>query len=254
MDYIVETQFEGPGFVAVPNSVAQLASLPADALGVLVWLASLPKGFAIRRSSILERFGFGKDKWQSVARSLSQVGALDVVTDRLPGGQFSRRYVVRWPTARACQSGQSEKPETAQSHNSEPAQSHNSEPAQSTGAGKPGSGVTGAGKSAKVWRKIRQNVAENPALYKETNIKNTSRVRSASARAASPAKGQAAQSAVGKDGSTVDPQSLTDFQRASLRQSRAVIVGGVLLQPESQAFQRLSRSIRGELAMKGAQA
>lgn len=99
MDYIIQTQFEGPGFVAVPNSVAQMAELGAEALGVLVWLASLPKGYAIRRSTICERFGLGRDKWQRIARDLAAVGALDVVQDRVDGGRFARRYVVRWPSA-----------------------------------------------------------------------------------------------------------------------------------------------------------
>jgi len=97
MDYIVETQFEGPGFVAVPNAVAQMPGLSPDALGMLVWLASLPKGYAIRRATLLERFSIGKDRWQRIARDLSAVGALVVEKKRGPDGRFSTRYLVRWP-------------------------------------------------------------------------------------------------------------------------------------------------------------
>lgn len=97
MDYIIETRFQGSGYVAVPNYVAQHPDISADALGVLVWLASLPKGFATRRDTICKRFKFGKDKWQRVARDLQAVGALEVVTDRNQDGTFARRYVVQWP-------------------------------------------------------------------------------------------------------------------------------------------------------------
>jgi hypothetical protein len=97
MDYIIETRFDGPGFVPVPNAVAQMDELPADALGVLVYLASLPKGFAVRQMTVRNRFGFGKDKWQRIARDLAAVGALEVVKDRQPSGQMFTRYVVRWP-------------------------------------------------------------------------------------------------------------------------------------------------------------
>jgi len=97
MDYIVETQFEGPGFVAVPNDVAQMPCLSPDALGVLVWLASLPKGYAMRRASLLKRFAIGKDKWQRIARDLAAVGALTVQKDQGPDGRWSTRYRVRWP-------------------------------------------------------------------------------------------------------------------------------------------------------------
>ena len=100
MDYVIQTQFQGPGFVAVPNHVAQNAALSPEALGVLVYFASLPAGFVLRVSSVRERFNLGKDRWQRIARELRDVGAMEVEAVPSQGGRFTgKRVLVRWPDA-----------------------------------------------------------------------------------------------------------------------------------------------------------
>lgn len=126
MDYIVETSFQGPGFVAVPNHVAQSGNLSPEALGVLVYFASLPRGYIARVSSVQEAFSIGKDKWQRIARELRAAGAMDVHEVRGPGGRIvGRRVVVRWPDER----------ETTESRKTRPSDRKPEKPA----AGKPGS-------------------------------------------------------------------------------------------------------------------
>lgn len=100
MDYIIETNFQGPGFVAVPNAVAQSADLSPEALGVLVYLASLPRGFVLRVSTVMERFKMGKDRWQRIAREFRKVGVMPESPEivRGAGGRaIGRRMSVSWP-------------------------------------------------------------------------------------------------------------------------------------------------------------
>lgn len=102
-DCIVQTDFQGPGFVAVPNHVADDDRLSADALGVLVWMAAKPAGFTIRRASILKRFGFGPRKWQRIRRELIAAGAATPaqLQDPETGRMHGESLLVRWPEKRA---------------------------------------------------------------------------------------------------------------------------------------------------------
>lgn len=98
MNFLIETDFQGPGFVAVPNYVLDIPELQPDALGVLVFLARLPKGFVLRPTVIMERFAMGRDKWQRIARELRDLGALRLVQHRDHKGQIiGSSYAVRWP-------------------------------------------------------------------------------------------------------------------------------------------------------------
>ena len=103
MDYIVELEFDGPGFVAVPNGVVDDARLSAEALAVLVYLARLAGGRGpriVRVAAICKRFDFGKDKWQRIARELRAVGALSDNFGRTDDGRnIVRSLVVGWPKA-----------------------------------------------------------------------------------------------------------------------------------------------------------
>lgn len=99
MDYVIETDFEGPGFVAVPNHVIDRDDLSPEALGVLVWMARRPRGYIIRATAIQQHFRMGKDRWQRIARELRAAGAMrtnelrDTETGRLCG----RAAVIGWP-------------------------------------------------------------------------------------------------------------------------------------------------------------
>jgi len=152
VDYLIETNFQGPGFVAVPNHVVDDERLSPDALGVLVWLARRPVGFIARTVSIRERFGIGKDRWQRIARELRAAGAIQRVPVRLASGAFSGwRYEVRWP-------------EPAAAVDEVLTISRETRPMDH----KPGNPA--AGKPAKGCRKTRQRVPENPAPYKDKEL------------------------------------------------------------------------------------
>lgn len=207
MDYIVETQFEGPGFVAVPNAVAQLAELSADALGVLVWLASLPKGFAVRRSTILERFRLGKDKWQRIARDLAAVGALELRKERRAGGQFASRYLVRWPDPARAVSPEPENPAPVQPEPENPPRL--------------------GGKSAKTGRETRPS---------KQNTKERHR------RGGDPRPSQEPRHRSPLDSGGVG--ALSDLVRQSIRQDRVCVVAGVTVKSGSPEMERLRQAVR----------
>lgn len=105
MDYVVELDFEGPGFVAVPNSVVDDQEVSADALAVLVYLARLAGGRGsriVRVSAVRDRFGWGKERWQRVSRELRSVGALVDNFGRSDDGRnVVRSLSVGWPKAKA---------------------------------------------------------------------------------------------------------------------------------------------------------
>ena len=173
MDYQIQTEFQGPGYVAVPNAVAQSPDISADALGVLVYLASQPRGFLARVAVIQERFGMGRDKWQRIARELRNLGAMELQVIRGAGGRaIGRRMVVRWPDLKASHAeGVTESRETRCSDR---------KPENPT-----------VGKPAKDYRETRKEVPENPAPYKEERITKARR------RAARPQAGPAATGALG---------------------------------------------------------
>jgi len=99
---LIQTEFQGAGFVAVPNHVVN-GTLGADALGVLVWLAARPVGSVVSVVSIRKRFGFGKDKWQRISRELRDAGALISTAVQCPetGRIVGKSFLVRWPEKRA---------------------------------------------------------------------------------------------------------------------------------------------------------
>jgi hypothetical protein len=101
-DYSIHLGFEGPGFVAVPNAVADDPRLSSDALAALVYLARLAGGRAgavVRVSAVRARFGWGRDRWQSAARCLRAAGALADHFGRSSDGRaVARALVVRWPS------------------------------------------------------------------------------------------------------------------------------------------------------------
>lgn len=96
----IRIEFQGPGFVAVPNHVAAMVPdrLSVDALGALVRLALLPSGSDWNVATVLSMLGCGREKWQRLSRELRAIGALfdDVPTDA--GGRLLGRVLgLRWP-------------------------------------------------------------------------------------------------------------------------------------------------------------
>lgn len=98
MSVKIQTQFQGPGFVAVPNHVARDPRLSLEARGLLIWLASHGNDAQFSVAAICDACGIGKDKWQRIARELRAVGALVNVKVRGRGGRvLGEVLAVRWP-------------------------------------------------------------------------------------------------------------------------------------------------------------
>jgi len=215
MDYVIQTEFQGPGFVAVPNAVAQMENLSAEALGVLVWLASLPKGFLVRRSGILSRFRIGRDKWQRIARELTDHCALRIEKDRLPGGQFVSRYVVKWPEPERVLAAVEPEPE-----NPVPVETAAENPHEK------------CGKPAQKVRKTR-----SPIQKKDIKTR---------AKAKPPEPRQPKRLApVGREGSgdlSSIVSTLVPFQLTCLREGKSVLVDGSLWKPDRPDYQRLRQA------------
>ena len=217
MDYVIQTQFQGPGFVAVPNHVAQNAALSPEALGVLVYFASLPAGFVLRVSSVRERFNLGKDRWQRIARELRDVGAMEVEAVPSQGGRFTgKRVLVRWPDAET------------ESRKTRPSVRKPENPAFGPKAGKP----------ANQSRETRQPEPENPAPYKdnEQHLKRSVAKPAAKPRRLPLDSGGAAD---GPDHIKQQADHLNAFQRSAVLQGRACVVAGVLLRPGMTEFETL---------------
>jgi len=216
MDYVIQTRFQGPGFVAVPNAVAQSGRLSPEALGVLVYLASLPQGFLVRVVNIRETFALGKDKWQRIARELREVGAMEVEPIKGEGGRhIGKRVLVRWPELDAVTESRETRPSDRK-------------PEKPT-----------VGKTAKQGRETRQTGPGNPAPYKDQKQTQAG----AQAKAAAPRQphrlppvGGGSVGSCPKDGA----ESLDPFQRTCLREGKAVLVNGAMLKPGTPEFQRLA--------------
>lgn len=214
MDYIVETDFEGPNFVMVPNAVARSGRLSPEALGVLVYMASLPRGYLVRVGCIQEAFAMGKDRWQRIARELRACGAMQMEAVRGPGGRvIGRRVVVRWPNFEAA-ALPLEPDQAAVSTESRVSRPSDRKP-----------GFPTVGKPANVSRETRQSGRRNPAPYKE-QIKKTG------GEVAKPPQ------------ASVDLAKLSPFQRSRVLAGQSVLVDGVTLKagsPEMQAVRALLR-------------
>lgn len=228
VDYIVETDFQGPGFVAVPNHVAQRRGLAPEALGLLVYLASQPRGFIVRWSVICDHFGMGKDRWQRIGRDLRAIGAMQVQEIRGAGGRvIGRRVVVRWPDPVAVHA------DVAESGVFPLSDRKPEKPAP--------------GKPAKVSGQIRKSERENPAPYKDKDEKEGGREKAgrAAARSASP-RSDATRAATGREGEGVQAASLTAFQRSRIWAGQSCLIGGVPVLPGSPQFDGLRQALRGQ--------
>jgi len=245
MEYVVRTNFQGPGFVAVPNHVAQSCNLSPDALGVLVYLASMPNGWTARPSCIMERFKIGRDKWQRIARDLKAADALKIETLRGAGGRVvGRQMVVCWPEPAAEQSSETVSETVPVTENRKTRLSAETTPSPKTGF------------SAKGYRQTRKKVQANPVPYKD-QIQKTGAAASAPAlegakpscakgrRSAAPVPPRAASRAAGA-AVPVDPSALTRFQRSSVMADKPVMIEGVMLQSGSPEMETLRQALRSE--------
>lgn len=96
----VRIEFQGPGFVAVPNGVAAMlgGALTPDALAVLVFCALRPVGSEWNVDTIRSGLGWGRDRWNGAAGVLRTLGALwDEVNTGDDGRHRGRVLCIRWP-------------------------------------------------------------------------------------------------------------------------------------------------------------
>lgn len=99
----IQIEFQGPGFVAVPNHVVDMIGgrLSCEAFAALVALAKLPVGSEWSVSGICAKLGFSRRSWERASRDLRAVGALfDAEGDVCRGadGKIRGRVLaVRWP-------------------------------------------------------------------------------------------------------------------------------------------------------------
>lgn len=224
MDYIIETDFEGPGFVAVPNQVAQAGVLTPEALGLLVYFASLPRGYVLRVAQVREVFSMGKDKWQRIARELREVGALSSARIRDKAGRvLGERVSVRWPDFTG--SRETRLPDR--------------EP-----------GNPAAGKPAKHCRKTRQTLPENPAPYKKETKKQSARQvvnRPRSEHGRSPHESGGHERYESEQARPDEASELTPFQRTLLREEKSLVIGGQLVKAGTARHEALRKAQRIEL-------
>lgn len=225
MRYQIETEFQGAGFVAVPNWVAQDARLSPEAVGVLVYLASLPNGWRLSPDDVRARFGMGKDRWQRIARELRAAGAMMREAIRGAGGRLLGEVVrVRWPEAGEADAV-TEKAETTGSRKTRHPVAKHRKP-ENPAAGKP----------AKQSRETRQKEPENPAPYKE-QTKKTGRDGEAAQpepNAVREKRGQAQPTeAPASRNAASHVERLSAFERFRVREGKAVVIAGKLVKPET---------------------
>lgn len=86
---IVEREEFEAGFLMVPNETAQDSNLTPAALGLLVYIESLPRGWKIRDGHIRAHFGIGRGALRSIYRTLEMRGyARRIHRVRQPNGTF----------------------------------------------------------------------------------------------------------------------------------------------------------------------
>lgn len=98
----LQIEFQGPGFVAVPNHVAAMVPdlLSAEALGVMVRLALLPAGSHWNVATVQKLLGVARHTWLRISRELRAVGALsDSALTGDDGRHRGRVLAICWPDA-----------------------------------------------------------------------------------------------------------------------------------------------------------
>jgi len=227
MDYLIETAFQGPGFVAVPNHVLDDERLSPEAIGVLVWFARKPAGWIARTSAVRERFNIGKDRWQRIARELRAVGAIRVERVRTASGVISgSRFVICWPDPCPASDAVSAISRETRLMDHKPG---------NPAAGKPGSHEPG--NPAGVSRKTRLPIKE------QEKDKEPSAVSSCSE------KGRRGEPGASRP---VDASGLSRFERGRVLAGQSVVVDGSLVEPGTPRALALCQALRGQSAMEGA--
>lgn len=78
----------GRQYAAIPNEMLRDKSLPADARLVLAILMTYSDDWTFRRDHLMEVTGYGRDRFQSAMRALTDAGYVDLVPIRGQGGHL----------------------------------------------------------------------------------------------------------------------------------------------------------------------
>ena len=82
-------------FTVIPNEMANDDRLPADALGLLVYLLTKPNDWKVRVNELRSRFDMGKDKTYRILGNLEQLGYVIRESVRTDGKFAETRYIVK---------------------------------------------------------------------------------------------------------------------------------------------------------------
>lgn len=256
----IKIEFQGPGFVAVPNHVAAMVGqvigdlvpqfdrdqrkvsddtaaerFTASDLGALVVFAMLPVGSEWSARWAQDRLGIGRDAWQAIARRLRAVGAMwdDTLTGE-DGRHRGRCLAVRWPElaagAKARKRGTKGGAAGGWKHR-KPGKPNDGKPG-SVGPGKPNDGKPGI-RSSQVIEIVGETVGEvceNPVAPKtKTDGDDAAPLGVA---ASSPSNFE-----MTSEGEVNFP-ALSEFQRSRIRDGLTVIVDEVCIHAGSAASER----------------
>lgn len=226
----VSIQFQGPGFVAVPNHVAAMvpALLSAEALGALVRMALLPIGSDWNVSTVCKLAGLSRRAWERVSRELRAVGALRDDPFRGDDGKVRGRVLsVCWPE-KPKRERASSVPKTTKTETHKTCASSAQKPKR----------TKRVFRSSQVIEVLDKNDSDVPNLSADIKTKTGEAV------AVAPTGGKAAAA------SPVCPSSLTRFERDRLLTGLSVVLGGVLVKPDAPEWAAFMLLVRAQAAEK----
>ncbi|WP_324615522.1 helix-turn-helix domain-containing protein, partial [Streptomyces sp. NRRL F-4489] len=82
------TEFQEPGYTIIGDHLAQHQELSLGAIGLAVYILSLPEGSQVDIRTLAERFPEGRERIASGLRELERHGYLKRVTKRLDDGRL----------------------------------------------------------------------------------------------------------------------------------------------------------------------
>lgn len=274
----IRIEFQGPGFVAVPNHVVAMVGQTLRALGVtaerletlrlspsllderfapadlaaLVVMAALPVGSDWAATWFQTRMGVGREAWQATSRRLRALGSIfDDFKTTDDGRHHGRSLCVRWPDAPAVAKSKPRRP------SGDGAGGWKHRKPGKPNAGKPVTGVTGkpnAGKpgirSGEVIENEGETVCEgveNPSCTK-THTPGCTAAPLTGLAAAQPGGAPSDNDGRRPAGSVaVDPArvaALSRFERSRLRSGDTVMVDGVMIEAGSPLHAQWQEAVR----------
>jgi len=259
--YEIHAQFKGPGYVPVPNYVAQSAGISPEALGVLTYLASLRTGSVVRVCQIMERGLFSRDRWLRIAKELRDCGALVKEPVRGVGGKvIGSRIIADWPTPEALERAEAERRHALAQDRRRKSRDRGSDNPTVGETPSPTVGLSDGNR-----RIIRSNPSDNPTPSKDKNKNHgatastgsqgrrsaAQRKGAATRRPSTGGNGKAASAAPRPGGAPVDAERMAEiagrFAADQILTGQSAVVDGVTVKagtPEADAIASILRHKR----------